>query len=94
MSTHFPECINYAGPCCPWMGECTCQCICDILRACEKRMEQRYNDILFDICNAEYENGYEDGINEAIVAVQELMNKPGAHAEHYISAINLLRKSE
>jgi hypothetical protein len=56
-------------------------------------MEQRYNDILFDICNAEYENGYEDGINAAIIAVQELMNKPGAHGEHYLSAINHLRSS-
>ena len=74
MSTHFPECPNDAGSCCPWMGDCACQCICDVLRACEKRMEQRYNDILFDICNAEYENGYEDGINESIVAVQELMS--------------------
>jgi hypothetical protein len=94
MSTHFPECINFAGPCCPWMGDCTCQCICDILRACEERVTKQNETNIFDLYDAEYENGYEDGINAAIVAVQELMNKPGAHAEHYISAIDLLRKSE
>jgi hypothetical protein len=68
MSTHFPECINFAGPCCPWMGDCTCQCICDILGACEKRV-----------------------IDKAFAAVLELTRKPGAHGEHYLSAINRLR---
>jgi hypothetical protein len=93
MSTHFPECINDGGSCCPWMGDCTCQCICDILRACEERVTKQNETNIFDLYDAEYENGYEDGINAAIIAVQELMNKPGAHGEHYLSAINHLRSS-
>ena len=26
---HDPRCPNYNGSCCPWMGDCTCQCMCD-----------------------------------------------------------------
>jgi hypothetical protein len=52
------------------MGECTCQCICDVLGACEKRV-----------------------IDKAFAAVLELTRKPGAHGEHYLSAINHLRSS-
>ncbi len=94
MSVHLNECQCYEGSCCSWMVNCTCQCICDILTACEKRVTKQNETNIFELYDAEYENGYEDGINAAIVAVQELINKPGAHAEHYISAINLLRKSE
>lgn len=27
--THDPLCLNAEGTCCPWMGECNCQCTCD-----------------------------------------------------------------
>jgi hypothetical protein len=27
--THDRLCLVYEGPCCPWMGDCECQCICD-----------------------------------------------------------------
>lgn len=34
-------CINYDGPCCPWLGSCDCQCTCDeiyAIRADERAM--------------------------------------------------------
>lgn len=27
--THDPLCPNAEGDCCPWMGECDCQCLCE-----------------------------------------------------------------
>lgn len=41
MDKHVEECICYVESCCPWMGDCTCQCICDILRACEQRVRNQ-----------------------------------------------------
>ena len=70
MSVHLNECQCYEGSCCSWMVNCTCQCICDVLRACEKRV-----------------------IDKAFAVVLELTRKPGAHGEHYLSAINHLRSS-
>lgn len=29
--THDPLCVNHNGSCCPWMGDCTCQCTCDTI---------------------------------------------------------------
>lgn len=31
MTKHHPKCPNFNGPCCPWMGECDCQCKCDFI---------------------------------------------------------------
>ena len=28
---HDPLCPNSEGVCCPWMGECNCQCLCDFI---------------------------------------------------------------
>lgn len=28
---HHNLCLVYEGPCCPWMGDCSCQCNCDII---------------------------------------------------------------
>ena len=39
---HPPECPCTAGSCCPWMGECTCQCICDIIQTVEARVRDEY----------------------------------------------------
>lgn len=30
---HDPLCNNYEKTCCPWMGECECQCNCDFIAA-------------------------------------------------------------
>lgn len=30
-NTHHPLCPNYEGTCCPWMGDCDCQCLCDFI---------------------------------------------------------------
>ena len=29
--THDPLCQNAKGTCCPWMGDCSCQCMCDFI---------------------------------------------------------------
>lgn len=31
-SIHDPKCPNHQGSCCPWMGDCECQCLCDFIR--------------------------------------------------------------
>lgn len=28
---HDVLCENYNGSCCPWMGDCECQCMCDFI---------------------------------------------------------------
>lgn len=28
---HDSLCECYEGPCCPWMGPCECQCLCDFI---------------------------------------------------------------
>lgn len=33
---HDKFCANYKGPCCPWMGDCTCQCTCKEIKAIRK----------------------------------------------------------
>ena len=38
-AAHDRLCQVYAGSCCPWMGECFCQCTCDILK--EAREDER-----------------------------------------------------
>lgn len=30
-NTHHPLCPNHEGTCCPWMGDCDCQCLCDFI---------------------------------------------------------------
>lgn len=37
--SHDPLCDCHAGPCCPWMDDCTCQCSCD--RISEIREDER-----------------------------------------------------
>ena len=31
MPGHDLLCINYQGSCCPWMGDCSCQCDCEFI---------------------------------------------------------------
>lgn len=28
---HDPMCLLDSDTCCPWMGDCDCQCICDLI---------------------------------------------------------------
>lgn len=28
---HDPKCACFKGSCCPWVGECDCQCMCDFI---------------------------------------------------------------
>jgi cytochrome P450 len=38
---HDSKCPNYEGPCCPWMGECVCQCLCDFIFDIRKDEDQQ-----------------------------------------------------
>jgi hypothetical protein len=38
-SKHDRLCPNFTGPCCPWVGDCTCQCMCDFIN--EVRDDER-----------------------------------------------------
>lgn len=31
-NNHDKFCPNFEGPCCPWIVDCTCQCMCDFIR--------------------------------------------------------------
>lgn len=39
MSDHDLMCPNYKGSCCPWMGECDCQCMCDFITVIRESMK-------------------------------------------------------
>lgn len=38
-NNHDPLCVNHKGSCCPWIKDCTCQCLCDFIR--EVRVDER-----------------------------------------------------
>lgn len=40
---HDPLCNIYEGPCCPWMGDCQCNCNCEFILAVRK--DERINII-------------------------------------------------
>ena len=84
MSVHLNECQCYEGSCCSWMVNCTCQCICDVLRACERRLLEGRPDLGISekqaIANyAIYQNGYDAALAAAREAVLRL-HKPWARA--------------
>lgn len=37
--THDPLCVVSNGPCCPWVDNCFCQCLCDVIA--EIRADER-----------------------------------------------------
>lgn len=45
--THDPLCPNSKGSCCPWMGECACQCRCDLIL--KVRADERGEAMTHDI---------------------------------------------
>ena len=53
--THDPLCVNSKGSCCPWMGECTCQCRCDEIEKIREDERTRWNSPYF---SADYHKGY------------------------------------
>ena len=81
MSTHFPECPNDAGSCCPWRGDCTCQCICDVLRACEARVLDAAREAVKHLQHSD-DCYYAEGvlchceIKSAITAIDALRKEP------------------
>ena len=58
--THDPRCPNANGPCCPWMGECVCQCLCDFIQKIRK--DERMSPAAGIKTGNDYMDGYIAGI--------------------------------
>ena len=42
--THDPLCELANGPCCPWLGDCACQCSCDRIEEIREDERRRAMD--------------------------------------------------
>ena len=108
MSVHLNECQCYEGSCCSWMVNCTCQCICDVLRACEERVredEQSNNfspDIHWDGMAEAYQRGL-DAAREAVLGAKAVdiaygrgLDEPAQFIwlNNALSAIDALREKQ
>ena len=70
--THLIGCPCEDGPCCPWMGECACQCLCDFIAQIEERVRAEY-----DPSENDADEGYRTGY---ATAVAEFMSNHGDDA--------------
>lgn len=57
---HDHLCPNSKGTCCPWMGECECQCLCDWIQ--EIRKDERRNPVAGIKTGSDYMDGYIAGL--------------------------------
>ena len=55
-------------------------------------MDNMMKNITGNIVDKAWDLGWNEGLIEAIKVIEDLKNKPGAHEEHYITAIKLLRR--
>jgi len=84
--SHDPLCAISGGPCCPWMGECDCQCTCDLIGKVRKDeadrvMSLRYQQVTGwqDMKEAlAWQQGQRDMLAKCIAAVDEVGNKAGS----------------
>lgn len=60
---HDPLCPVYGGPCCPWMGDCDCQCLCDFLHQVRTHERARWNSGHW---SEDWHRGYAQGIDDAL----------------------------
>jgi len=60
---HLVDCPCEHVPCCPWMGECTCQCLCDFIALIEERVRSEYDPSEND-ANEGYRTGYATAVAE------------------------------
>jgi hypothetical protein len=66
--THDPLCPNASGSCCPWIGECACQCECEF--AAKVRADERQTCVsIVQTVGANHQNnaGRNTWRNEALV---------------------------
>lgn len=77
-NNHDVMCPNAEGSCCPWMGDCDCQCNCDLIN--RVREDESMN------C---YEH-QKKSILQCISVVENLSHKPDASTDHYLSAMRSL----
>lgn len=69
---HLFGCPNFDGPCCPWMGECDCQCMCDFIAQIVEWVRAEY-----DPSESDADEGYRRGYT---AAVEEFMSNHGDDA--------------
>lgn len=60
---HLVDCPCEHGACCPWMGDCTCQCLCDFIARIEDRVRDEYAPSEND-ANEGYRTGYATAVAE------------------------------
>ena len=82
MTDHLPECPVADGPCCPWMGECECQCMCDLLRVCSQRVHT--SEAIKRV--EAYERGFIEGIREGRLRSSKESRR--SHKEAYAQGLN------
>jgi hypothetical protein len=70
--SHLADCPCADGPCCPWMGDCTCQCLCEFIARIEDRVRAEY-----DPSENDADEGYRTGY---ATAVAEFMSNHGDDA--------------
>lgn len=58
---HRTGCPCEDGPCCPWMGNCDCQCMCDVIAPIEDRVRAEAVDT---DASAAFRAGYETAVSE------------------------------
>jgi hypothetical protein len=56
-------CPVHAGSCCPWMGDCDCQCACDFLHKVRTNERNRWNTGYW---SEDWHRGYAQGIDDAL----------------------------
>ena len=55
---HLGGCPCEEGSCCPWMGDCDCQCRCDLIAAVEQRVRAESDS------SGAYQRGYDAAVSE------------------------------
>ena len=64
MADHDPVCPVSEGSCCPWMGDCDCQCLCDWIARVREDERNVFNRAVAMKRFEEKQQAYAEGITE------------------------------
>jgi len=71
MSKHDILCNVYENACCPWIGNCECQCTCDIIAIIrEDEQMKEYNRPFDEVSMLWHKRGYAAALRDAVEAVK------------------------
>lgn len=69
---HDRFCINSKGPCCEWLGDCDCQCLCEFINEIrEDEREQAVQRVEAICAHTKYEGCPPCSHSEAAAAVRD-----------------------